>query len=228
MIVTIPYVQGLLEPIKQLLERLKVEVRLRPNKTLCQILVQLKNKVLMEQQTGVIYSIPCHDCPKTCMYVRQAGRLLECKIKQYQHTARNGDTNTLAIAEHSWQEQHNINWPAAMILDLNQYLNSRLILELWHVYQQHNPKNRELGSLPSFTAPWSETKTRSSSHPVALLTVFYLLFFLYVSSIPWHLHATHMCIPCTVTTYLLVLTPASSLFLSFLNDGIRMNIESLE
>ena len=146
-IVTIPYVQGLSEPIRRLLERLRVKVRLRPNKTLCQILVGPKDKVPMENQTGVVYSILCHDCPKT--YVAQSGRLLECRIKEHERAVRNGGTNTPAIVVHVWQEQQSINWPVAMILDSSQYLNSRLILESWHIHQQPDPMNRERGSLPS-------------------------------------------------------------------------------
>ena len=144
--VTIPYIQGLSEPIKRLLERVKVKVRLRPNKTLRQLLVRPKDKVPMEQRTGVVYSIPCRDCPKT--YVGQSGRSLECRVKEHQRAVKYGDTNTSAIAEHAWQEQHNINWPVATILDSNQYLHSRLILESWHIHQQPDPMNRERGSLP--------------------------------------------------------------------------------
>ena len=144
--VTIPYIQGLSEPIKRLLERVKVKVRLKPNKTLRQLLVRPKDKVPMEQRTGVVYSIPCRDCPKT--YVGQSGRSLECRVKEHQRAVKYGDTNTSAIAEHAWQEQHNINWPAATILDSNQYLHSRLILESWHIHQQPDPMNRERGSLP--------------------------------------------------------------------------------
>ena len=115
--VTIPYIQDLSEPIKRILERLKVKVRLRPNKTLHQLLVQPKDKVPMEQRTGVVYSIPCRYCPKT--YIGQSGRSLECRIKEHQRAVKYGDTNTSAIAEHAWQEQHYINWPAATILDSN-------------------------------------------------------------------------------------------------------------
>lgn len=99
-----------------------------------------------EQLTGIVYSIPCKDCPKT--YVGQSAQSLACRIKEHQQAVWNGNINSLAVAEHVWQEQHNIDRPAAMILDSNHYLYSRLILESWHIYQQPDPMNKERGPLP--------------------------------------------------------------------------------
>ena len=48
--VTIPYVQGIAESIRRLLEKVDVKVRMRPYRTLRQILVRLKDPVPAEEK----------------------------------------------------------------------------------------------------------------------------------------------------------------------------------
>ena len=61
--VTILYVQGLSEPIKWLLQRLDVKVRLRPNRTLCQLLVRPKDRVYGTTNWNCIQH-PLHGLPQ--------------------------------------------------------------------------------------------------------------------------------------------------------------------
>ena len=70
--VTLPYVRGLSETIKRLLEKLHVDVRVRfrPKRTLRQMLVKPKDHVPLDQQNGVVYRIHCRDCEITCRTVR--------------------------------------------------------------------------------------------------------------------------------------------------------------
>ena len=149
----------------------------------------------MEQHIGVVYSIPCHDCPKT--YTGQSGQLLECRIKEHQRAVGNGDTNTWAMAEHAWQEQHNITWPAATILDSSQYLNSRLILEQWHIHQQPHPMNRERGYLPSAYCSLIRNKNKERQQSLFALLVLFIYpisvcqFHPLIYACHTHAHSTH-------------------------------------
>ena len=64
-----------------MLEKVNVGVRLRPCRTLRQFLMKPKDKVLIEEWTGVVYRVTCKDCPKT--YVGQSGHTLECRMKEH-------------------------------------------------------------------------------------------------------------------------------------------------
>ena len=115
------------------------------------------------------------------------------------------DVNALAIAEHVWNEHHRMDWSVVEVVDTEQYLCPRLLLELWHIHSEQNPMNRERGSLPTeycslikkswwflyylYTTPIFIPRMRTHAllyHLVTLLTPYCShLFF-----IPWwwHLH----------------------------------------
>ena len=143
---TLPYIRGLSETIKRLLEKLDVRVRLRPNRTPRQMLVKPRDPVPIEQQNGVVYRIPCGDCEST--YVGQSGRSLACRMKEHQRAVRGGDTNASAIAEHAWGHQHQIDWGAAEVLDSNPNWHPRCLLESWHIHKERKSMNRDRGNLP--------------------------------------------------------------------------------
>ena len=144
--ITLPYVQGLSEPMKRLLSRLDIRVRFRANMTLGRILMRPKDPVPPENQVGVVYRIPCMDCPKA--YVGQSGRSLAWRLKEHQRAFHNVDMNASALAEYVWQEQHWIDWSSAEVLDSKQFLLPRLMLESWFIHSEGNPLNRERGPLP--------------------------------------------------------------------------------
>ena len=73
-VITLPYLQGLLEAIRQILGEYKIEVRFKPHTTLRQILVKPKDPT---SRKDVVYSIPCADCNKC--YIGQSGRSLSCR-----------------------------------------------------------------------------------------------------------------------------------------------------
>ena len=71
------------------------------------------------------------------------------RLKEHQRVVRNGDVNASAIAEHAWNEHHRMDWSAAEVVDTEQYLYPRLLLESWHIHSEQNPMNRECGPLPT-------------------------------------------------------------------------------
>ena len=58
----IPYIQGVTEPIKRVLNSHNVKVAQKPFQTLGHIFAKPKDPVTKEQRTDAIYSIPCNDC----------------------------------------------------------------------------------------------------------------------------------------------------------------------
>ena len=72
---TLPYISGLSESIRRILSPLAIQVSFCPFKTLKRELVHPKDPVLESKRKGVIYSIPCVECPRT--YIGQIGRSLD-------------------------------------------------------------------------------------------------------------------------------------------------------
>ena len=58
----IPYIQGVTETIKRILNSHNVKVAQKPFQTLGHIFTKPKDPVTKEQRTDAIYSIPCNDC----------------------------------------------------------------------------------------------------------------------------------------------------------------------
>ena len=61
-VAVIPYIQGVTEPTKRILNGYNVIVAKKPFQTLGHIFAKPKDPVTKEQRTDAIYSIPCNDC----------------------------------------------------------------------------------------------------------------------------------------------------------------------
>ena len=57
-------IKGLSEKIAKVCVPLGVKPIFRPKKTLKRELMQVKNRTPEQKQTGVVYEIPCKDCPE--------------------------------------------------------------------------------------------------------------------------------------------------------------------
>ena len=60
-----------------------------------------------------------------------------------------GNSNLSALAEHTMNTGHEVDWPGAMVLDSCQAFYQRSYLELWYIHKEQAPLNRERGPLPS-------------------------------------------------------------------------------
>ena len=59
----IPYIQGVMEPIKRILNSHNIKVAQKPSQTSGYIFAKPKDPVTKEQQIDAIYSIPCNETP---------------------------------------------------------------------------------------------------------------------------------------------------------------------
>ena len=69
--VTLPYVRGVSENIKRMLEKASVRVRMKPHRTFRQMLIKPEDPTLNHHQIGVVYRVPCSDYPQA--YIGQSG-----------------------------------------------------------------------------------------------------------------------------------------------------------
>ena len=81
----IPYIQGIMEPIKRILNSHNVKVAKNPFQTLGYIFAKPKDPVVKEQGMDTIYSIPCNDCHNE--YIRQTKHRFGTPLKEHQKVA---------------------------------------------------------------------------------------------------------------------------------------------
>ena len=79
--VTLPYIQGITESIKRMLEGVYVRVRMKPHRTLKKMLVNPKDPIPIQHRVEIVNRVPCKDCPK--VYTGQSGRMLEPRMKKH-------------------------------------------------------------------------------------------------------------------------------------------------
>ena len=145
-VVVVPYIRHFSESIRRILSLLGIRTYFRPYHTLRQVLVKLKDQVPVQQRAGVIYRIPCKDCPE--VYVGQTGRTLAHRLKEHKRTLTSGNLAQSAVAEHATQQSHAIDWECATVIDTEQPFHRRCTLESWHIRSETNAMNREEGNLP--------------------------------------------------------------------------------
>ena len=63
------------------LRRHRISTAVRPYKTLLQCLVHPKDKRTVQESAGVVYSIPCKDCPM--VYIGEMDRRFEVRQKEH-------------------------------------------------------------------------------------------------------------------------------------------------
>ena len=103
---TLPYISGLSESICRVLAPLAIQVTFHPYRTLRQELVHPKDPVPANRRKGVVYSIPCAECPRT--YIGQMGRSLDHRLREHRWALKNGDLGSSALAEHVFSSNHRV------------------------------------------------------------------------------------------------------------------------
>ena len=127
----VPYIQGIAEPIRRVLNNCGIKVALKPFQTLGHIFAKPKDHVPTDQKTHAVYSIPCGDCKK--VYLGQTKRQFCTRLKEHQRAASNFNSSKSALAEHVCETSHNIAWEDSKIITTNNRYGQRLCLEAWHI-----------------------------------------------------------------------------------------------
>ena len=124
----LPYIKGVTEPLRRILNNNGIRATTRPVKTLQQEFASPKSRPPSDRQTNVVYKIACSDC--TWNYIGETGRCLHTRKKEHIRNTKvfkNGSN----IASHAWLEGHTIDFENARVIDRG---NSRVrkTLESWH------------------------------------------------------------------------------------------------
>ena len=94
--------RGLSEKIEKTCGPLGVKPVFKPQSTLKQQLMRVKQKMPEEKKKEVVYQVPCQDCPK--VYIGETKRTLKIRISEHKQAVKKGDEKN-GIAVHA----HNIN-----------------------------------------------------------------------------------------------------------------------
>ena len=94
---------------------LAIQVTFHPFITLRQELVHPKDPVPINRKKGVVYSIPCAECPRA--YIGQTGRSLDHRLQEHRRALKNGDVAASAIAEHVFSCNHKVDLSKASVID---------------------------------------------------------------------------------------------------------------
>ena len=155
--------------------------------TLRKLLVHPKDKREKEEQSGVVYSIPCIDCDK--VYIGETGQQFGMRQKEHHHEAtevskaqytRNqrkmseAEQKKSAVSDHVSQLNHTIDWEGTHIFDREGQKWPRKIREAIQI-RKHRGKvmNRDEGQ---YTLPlvYNPILTMSRSRPAEWKKVHHL------------------------------------------------------
>jgi len=145
--VSLPYLQGISEPILRSLKRFNIKVAFKPPRKIGEFFPRPKAKKEVNTTTGVVYSICCSVCDAE--YVGQTGNSLKTRISQHKAAIRLIQPEKSALAEHSLILGHPINFMNAKILTREPRLRRRLFLEAWYAAHWGASLNRREFVIPS-------------------------------------------------------------------------------
>ena len=119
--------------------------------TLRRSLSQAKDPVDINQQSNVIYKIPCNDC--NAVYIGETKRSFGTRSKEHEAHVRLGHVDKNEIADHCWKRDHRFNFANKSVLDREQNWTSRKIKESIYSVSDKNHINHIQYKLPEIWIP---------------------------------------------------------------------------
>ena len=141
--VCIPYIKGTAKHIRRILAEHNMRTRLKSYNTLRQCLSHPKDRISLDNKSGVVYSIPCKDC--TITYLGETGIHLSTRLKQHKEALKRGELEKSAVATHAWNLHHRVDWEGVSIIDQDSNTISRKIRESLHIRRRSGLMNRDDG-----------------------------------------------------------------------------------
>ena len=138
--ISLPYVGGISEKIGRCLRQVNIDIGYKPTRKISNMLPRPKDPVDQLDKCGVVYNIPCHDCPLT--YVGQTKNSLRTRLGQHRTALSHMQPEKSALAEHALTEHHSIDWGKATVLSQETNWRKRLFLESFHSQRKAPVLNR--------------------------------------------------------------------------------------
>lgn len=135
--VNLPYINGITEALRRILQKQNIRVTTKPFTTLQRIFPTPKHQVPPEQRINVVYNIPCADC--SWSYVGETGRSFGTRKKEHIRNVKNCKKGS-NIAKHAWDNDNRIDFENWEVIDSGSY-RARKTLESWHTATITNSDN---------------------------------------------------------------------------------------
>ena len=131
---------------------------MKPYQTIRKILVHPKDKINKQNTIGVIYNIPCKNCPSS--YIGETGRSLGVRINEHKKDVEKNkkgpftraarkesltELNASAVTDHVNKNNHEINWENTQIIGKESNTLYRKVKEAIAIKRQTNGMNRDDG-----------------------------------------------------------------------------------
>ena len=95
---SIPYVQGVFEPITQILTQVGIGVALKPHHMLSSLFCKPKDVNNFEQKRGLMYQISCQDC--IAVYVGETGHSVRTRKREHADAVKTFNTKKSVLCQH--------------------------------------------------------------------------------------------------------------------------------
>ena len=139
--IKLPYIQGTIDKIANILRKKQIRVIFSPFNTLCGILYHSKDQADPKKNKGV-YSIPC-DCGK--VYIGETGRSVLIRLKEHIADISHGRIKNSALAEHSITSKHHILMEDVKVIANIDHYTRRRVREAIEIEKQPLNINRDDG-----------------------------------------------------------------------------------
>ena len=144
----LPYIYGTTDKIQCVLNDVGVRVVMKPFVTIGKSLPYPKDPLDVNEITGIIYQVSCHDC--SFVYIGQTKQDLKSRLSEHKRAIKYQQPQKSALYEHSFTLDHIIEWNKATILSTEKYCTKHLFAESWLINKSSNVINRNDGNtLPS-------------------------------------------------------------------------------
>ena len=133
-VISIPYVQGVSEPIKRVLAQVGIGVALKPHCMLSSVFRKPKGRIVGSEKSGLVYEIPCRDCD--AVYIGETGRSLKTRKREHFDAVKRMDVKKSALCQHIVDFDHFIAWDKAKILKMEANYSKRRSAESFFINQR--------------------------------------------------------------------------------------------
>ena len=128
---SLPYVQGVTEPIKRVLLQIGVGVAMKP---IFPLSSKPKDCVLDHEKSGLVYQISCCDCD--AVYIGETGRSITTRKREHVDAVKNLDVKKSALCQYVVNKDHVIDWGNVEILKRESHWHRRRVAEGFLINQK--------------------------------------------------------------------------------------------
>jgi predicted GIY-YIG superfamily endonuclease len=164
-------VKGISDKFKRIGNRYNIRTIFKTKHTLRNTLMRTRPTSDPQLTAHCIYNIPC-ECGRS--YVGETGRPLSVRIREHKLNLKNGLLDKSKLAQHAFEEGHQISWNEAMILQIEVNSRQRKYKASAHMACMENPISQPSLEFPPSGSLWSKRRSvpyreRATSSPSLLV-----------------------------------------------------------